>query len=268
MNAILEQVGNTENTQNTQTSQTPQLPEIEVEKQHYKFATLQSNPNISSALSDVINKVTQAGGIVKSNFDLNSGIPADRDLAIVPMNKTVNSQQFCYGILVESLPTIEDFTATSEGKDWVENLIHNQLMQIAVNSARQKKVDGEFVEQNVEIPYSVSDFTTSKRSTGGLLQAFNKYAKQLVNKYNQNQMFAIRGFNAKMLRACLESTAMANELFPNVKQVVWENGLKALLKACEQNNDQPGIIAEWVETRDSKGMPEMSSDVDLGDLDL
>ncbi len=218
----------------------------------------------TAAIDSALALVKAEEGEVVFNFDPEKEIPTGYDFVVAPINQRDTNLNITkvIGVSVGAIPTYELMLQTPEGAAWIKEQATNNILAKLANAVRPNK-QGEIAST---IPFTVSDFITSNRAEG-VLVAYRKFAPKFIKALKE------RGFVNLIdatFRQTLQSSAFAEQTFPNVPQSVWENIIQKMISLASEEGMIAGMLVDWVENRNTAGLPDISEiDIDgLADLDI
>lgn len=185
------------------------------------------------------------------NFDADEEFPAGYGLAVLPITERVAERgNVVRGVSIAAIPDFVTVSENEQGADWIKKqTIDAMLRQVA---AASKAKDGSFTS----IPFSVSDFVTSARSSG--LAGFNHVATSFVKALKTKGLKLMsKGF----LRQILASAAFAEQQYPRLPQENWVTVIQSMITHAEKDGIDVAGLKHWQSTRDTV-------EVDMGDIDL
>jgi hypothetical protein len=214
----------------------------------------------SEAVNSVVEIVNQAEGAVVFNFDTNKELEKNYAIIIAPINqRTTDSKNVVVGVSIGGIPTYELMMESPEGAAWIKEQVTNAILTKLANAVRPNTKTGEIPATR---PYTVQDFIVSNR-TNGVLVAYRKLAPKYIKVLKDK---GIKDLTDSVFRQVLTSTAFAEDIFGKISQKVWINVLNSMIESAKEEDMIPGLLTEWLQTRDSAGMPEVE-EIDLVGLE-
>lgn len=167
-------------------------------------------------------------------------------------------------IVFAPIPTLDALLATSEGRDFVVEIVRKELNHRAV---RQLRVVEDVTTVADQIPSNMGAFLSSSRSDGGILETYNELYKTI-----NTTIGGARGVwrKAKLtkseLRKALESKAYALEYYPALEDgrdgSLFEAAITLGINAAKRSGMDPTIFARWQESRNAKTLTTEEDDED------
>lgn len=239
----------------TAQAETPTLKLKDVKKAY--FTSLQV-ADAEAYIQSAIGAAQAENGLVRLNFNAENELPEKYGIVVSPINQRSNGETSVVGVAVGAIPDYELLTEETAGAEWAQQQVINTLCAKFINAVRPKDSDNEPL-----IPFEVGDFITSHRAEG-VLVAYREYSGQVIKLLKSRGLMFI---NDQILRQILQSTAFAEQQFPNIDQAQWVKLLDAMIAQAEQSGLAPGVLTEWKDNRDKAGLPEIK-DFDFSDLDF
>lgn len=239
--------------QNAQPQITPELAAARkamqaIKKQYFSPAQAET---ASDEINKVVDIVNLCSGAVVFNFDPLKEVKDGYALIIAPINqRTADSKTIVVGVSIGAIPTFELLQKDSEGSAWIKDQVTSAIMAKLANAVRPNSKTGEI---SATRPYSLQDFITSNRAEG-ILVTYRKYAPSYIK---QLKSMGITDLTEATFRQILTSSTYAKSKFPKIPQSVWVKILLGMVKRAEEDNTIAGMLTEWIDTRDSAGMPEV-----------
>jgi len=237
--------------------QSPEFIAMQLIKKQYFLP--QNAEQSTAAINSAIEIVNVAKGKVVFNFDPEKAVIDGYAIVINPINQRnkATGKTDCIGITVGAIPTLEVLNQSKEGQAYVLDSI-NAILTAKLMNATRPNSKGEIA---ASIPYTVSDFVTTNRADGVLL-AYRKMSPSFINALKAKN---VTGLSDPIFRQTLTSTAFANATFPNFPQEIWVNIINKMIEGAAKLGIAPGMLEEWLKTRDNAGLPE-AKEVDINDL--
>lgn len=227
-----------------------------IKKQYFTSSQMDQAQTVMGAMNDIAVKYNLD---VVFNFDIEKEFPEGFGIGIVPISKRNKGENIVLGVAIAQIPDIETIEKHENGKAFVLAAVSNNMMAKLANAVRPR---GDNDETASSIPASVEDFITSNRPEGVLL-GFNTYASAYVKVLKKS---GLKLLTTSILRQALQSKAFAEQQFPRITQDKWVKILESMIARAEKDQIAVGMLADWVQARDSAEL--VNNDVDLGDLDF
>lgn len=257
---------NTVAAQNTEVGQNPVIPMSEISKGFYRM----HNEDAQGLAKEAVNRVME---ICKSNnvqpnfsFNPNEAVPADKGIAVMPINITDKAakKRRTIGVNIVLIPTAEAVLNDEQGRQFAMKKIQDSFLTYFSNQARPKIMDdGRIVPSNNTLPVELVDYITAGRREGGL-KYFNDHADKYLDALYEKGFN--KTFNKRMFRDCLQSASYAEQLLPTIPQTAWEGILKIMIQEADANPEyDAGLVRDWLETRNESAISlvDENSEIDL-----
>jgi len=250
-------------TDSTQTKQTqPVSPEafknLQALKKQY-FTPTQSD-QASEAINVAVAACEASNGVVVFNFDTSKEVTEGYAIIVAPINqRNSESKNEVVGVSIGAVPTYDLFMTSPEGTAWIKEQTTNAILAKLANAVRPSTKTGEI---SATRPYTITDFITSNRSDG-VLVAYRTLAPKYIKALKAK---GITNLTDATFRQTLQSTAFAEATFEKIKQTTWVSIIHKMIASAEKEGMIAGSLTEWIETRDSAGMPQVV-EIDFDGLD-
>jgi len=247
----MEQINNT--TANETGTNSPQPTLQDIEKKYFSIDALEEGLGyVNSVIGIAENEAVEA----VFNFDPSEDLPEGYGLAVIPQTKRVPERgNQTIGVTIAAIPDFDTVMDDDAGKSWIIKQVQNLLMK-QVDIAAKPKDEGALVS----IPFKLSEFITSTRSSG--LVAFNLVASLFVSALKKK---GLKFMTKVLLRQVLASAAFAEQQFPRIDQENWQIVLNSMIAHAKKENIDAGVLKHWLDTRDQTEID--STAYDLSDID-
>lgn len=190
------------------------------------------------------------------NFDTDKELPEGYGLSVIPMSERVaGSGNVVRGVTIAAVPMVSSILEADGGLAWIQKQI-GSIINRAVKAAATPNEDGAITS----LPLQIVDFITSTRTSA--LSAFNAIAPLYVKALKDK---GLKFINKGLLRQVLASAAFAEQQFPRVGQENWEVVIKSMIAHAAKENEDAGILAHWLKTRDQIEVD--TAEIDLSDIE-
>ena len=228
----------------------------EIKRQSF---TANQADEVTAAINNVTEIVRLAGGAVVYNFDTSKEINEGYSFIIAPINqRTADNKNAVVGVSIGAVPTYEILSQSEEGRKYISDTINDSIRIKLANAVRPNRAGSI----SATVPYEVNDFIISNRSDG-LLVAYRTLAPGYIKLLKD---MGFKGLTDATFRQTLTSAAFAESTFPNIPQDKWQLILTKMIALSESKGMVAGMLAEWLESRNNAGMPELE-EIDLSDFD-
>lgn len=199
---------------------------------------------VQEAAGDEVNVLT--------NFDMEEGLADGFGLMFQPLKeKGRGENNEIQAVVVSAVPDISALMNDDKGREFISESLQRAF---ASKIATAVRVDAG---ESVILPKSISDFT-ERKTRGDTTKAFTETAKEMVQVLRKKGLSTL---TVPLLRQTLQNAAMAESIFPNTKQTVWEKVIEVMAKLAEKKGHNTEIFQQWAATRNEMALP--NSDIDL-----
>jgi len=219
-----------------------------IKKQYF---TPDQTDQAGEAIDLAVATVETANGSVVFNFDIEKEVTEGYAIIIAPITqRNSESKNEVVGISIGAVPTYDLLINTPEGSAWIKEQTTNAILAKLANAVRPSTKTGEIAATR---PYTIIDFITSNRADGALV-AYRKLAPKYIKALKAK---GITNLTDATFRQTLQSTAFAEATFEKVTQPTWVSIIHKMIAMAEKEGMIAGSLTEWLDTRDSAGMPQV-----------
>lgn len=158
-------------------------------------------------------------------------------------------------IVIAPVPSLEAVLANAEARQWlVDKVLDKELNHIAVRQLRKADNIDDVVES---MPRTLTDYTTSNRESGGLLEAYEQLWRSIKNNMGKlSRPWKLANLSKKELRRAMESAAYAEEYYPTLEKAkqgsLFVFALNGFIQQAKKDSLEPTIFERWLEGRNEK----------------
>jgi hypothetical protein len=157
-------------------------------------------------------------------------------------------------IVIAPIPTLDAILGNPEGNAWAQRILEKELNHVAVRQLRKAESIGDVVDT---MPKTLSDYITSNREGGGMLQAYEDLWRSIKNSMGKlSRSWKLANLSKKELRRGLESAAYAGEYYPTLEETkqgsLFVFALHGLTAQAKKQGLDPAIFERWLANRDEK----------------
>lgn len=157
-------------------------------------------------------------------------------------------------IVIAPVPTFSAILANPEGAAWMQRIVEKELNHVAVRQLRKAEDIAEAVDS---MPKTLTDYISSDRGTGGILQAYEELWRPIKNNMGKlSRSWKLMNLSKKELRRALESSAYASEYYPTLEESkqgsLFVFALNGLIDHAKKNGFDPTIFERWLSGRNEK----------------
>src|SRR5690348_4230560 len=207
---------------------------------------------LAARIAELTNPIVNGDWISKEEF------PSTHRVIVMPIGESVKqsdgtSKHVTKNVVIAAVPTLHAVYNHKTGDEHTGREYLDRALLAAQKAKLRNTVnraEGDFT--NTPLPFEIDEFI--ERASRGVsdqgLKAFSEIQTRIVNTINKK--YPSIAITKQMLRPVLQSSRLAEALYPKVPQKFWEGVITSCKTLVE--NEKKGsteVFDRWLETRDN-----------------